>query len=277
MARSPRITRFLVALAASVLAAGCGSSSSSNDSESDLDRIASTMSDVMCQSQAACNCMDASFVDDCKASYKDYLKLYMGVNLASTPGAKLDMEKFDACVAEARTKFATCPASGTFESPSCEGGPLFLIGTQAKGEPCADSESCAPGLSCEWTLGTCQDAAKETESCETISCATGLYCDGTAHCKKRGALTDSCTSNRQCQTGLVCNESSQCSNPLAQGAPCSSNDQCSANLYCSTTCLAMKAGGESCTSDDECLSDNCMDNDECEAANFCSMNIIVGK
>ncbi len=68
----------------------------------------------------------------------------------------------------------------------------------------------------------------------------------------------------QCAEGFFCGTNTVCEPTLAEGAPCTANNQCQEDLFCDQTalpmpiCTAQKPGGESCTSDLNCISGDCV-------------------
>ena len=93
---------------------------------------------------------------------------------------------------------------------------------------CAGSDSyCSPGQ-------TCTALPTQNMPCSQFGCASGLYCAATATCQ-----------------------------PLvAQGGMCTSSSQCAKDLFCDTsqttpTCTALHDGGQRCTSNQSCKSNQC--------------------
>lgn len=130
------------------------------------------------------------------------------------------------------------------------------------GAPCDTFDSCASGLYCSTTLGTCEFLPHVGEACDAFGgCAElGVNCvSGT--CTAAGLPGDPCTNNSQCSTFYTCN-GSQCALHPTLGMPCTS--QCSDASWCNETtgrCEAQKANGMACTFNDEC------------ATHFCSLQI----
>lgn len=69
--------------------------------------------------------------------------------------------------------------------------------------------------------------------------------------------------NGACAADFFCNVGI-CQAKLAEGAPCMNDDQCAETLFCDSAatpmpiCTARQPGGSACTSDQGCISDNCV-------------------
>jgi len=153
----------------------------------------------------------------------------------------------------------------------------------AAGEPCLSppppgvSASCDPDpklhLTCRTngtsSTGICQGLAKNGEDCTNVACDTGLYCDSssgtTSTCKPLPTLNETCSLSGQCATPYFCNfnkSPATCDQPAQLNQPCSNGGICDVTLWCDTTqstpiCKARLADGTACTSDQQCLSDDC--------------------
>jgi hypothetical protein len=153
----------------------------------------------------------------------------------------------------------------------------------AAGEPCLSppppgvTSSCDPDpklhLSCRTSgtssTGVCTGLAKNGEACTDIACDTGLYCDsstGTSPtCKPLPTLNQTCSTSGQCATPYFCNfnkSPATCDQPAQLNQPCSNGAICDVTLWCDTTqataiCKSKLADGSACTTDQQCLSDDC--------------------
>ncbi len=148
------------------------------------------------------------------------------------------------------------------------------------GQPCLSppppgvSSSCDPNpalhLTCRTTgtssAGTCQGLATSGQDCTSVACDTGLYCDGTTRtCLPLPTLGQSCSTSGQCATPYFCNfnvSPEVCAQAAEVNQPCTNGSTCDVNLWCDTSqatpiCKAKLADGTTCTTDLECLSDDC--------------------
>lgn len=89
------------------------------------------------------------------------------------------------------------------------------------------------------------------------------FCGTDQKCKAKPTAGFPCQSG-QCANGFYCaSNNNTCAPRVALGAPCTQSNQCADNLFCdfaATTpvCAEPKAGGEMCTSDAGCKSDQCV-------------------
>ncbi|HEY2743673.1 MAG TPA: hypothetical protein VGL86_03585, partial [Polyangia bacterium] len=136
------------------------------------------------------------------------------------------------------------------------------------------SSSCDPNpalhLTCRTSgtssAGTCQGLAKNGEDCSSVACDTGLYCDGTTRtCLPLPTLGQSCSTSGACASPYFCNFNVSpvvCAQAAQLNQPCTDGSICDVNLWCDTTqatpiCKGKLADGTACTTDLECLSDDC--------------------
>ncbi len=70
--------------------------------------------------------------------------------------------------------------------------------------------------------------------------------------------------NGECAEDFFCGSGLICQARLAEGAPCTGFDQCQEELFCDSNampmpiCTGRKEGGEACTSDQNCVSSDCI-------------------
>jgi len=171
----------------------------------------------------------------------------------------------------------------------------IFAGTVSSGQPCASTEECTPGTSCQrpadagalqcgtsptqvhGTQGqscrsTCTDGAGST-TCSgsggpgqgtpgTASCFTndGLYCDSMYICAVMPALSQPCTATTPCAGEAFC-DSGVCAAKRTSGSCGQLNDGCAATAYCDTAtrqCQLRKSTGAACTTSSECpTTDRC--------------------
>ncbi len=169
---------------------------------------------------------------------------------------------------------------GTCTGDGCAAGLRCIRGSCATprmaGGTCATSSDCAPGLSCDDVLRSCQAfnfevAAGETCTDDVRSCDTDLSCRGFAVNPDGGVGTvgrcvvpkvgDACTSN----TSGECPRAAFCNVPVGTAtgscvaatnrSPCSYGDNCRVGDYCEgALCTAQKAAGAACASSGACVS-----------------------
>jgi len=151
-------------------------------------------------------------------------------------------------------------------------------------EPEIRWNSCAPGFYCDadWRngeeLGTCLSKKDSGIECQSFyECRTGLLCIDLwrdpetnqlipGQCGTPIQAQDSClpgTAEPECDYALYCDgQTGTCKLRPVLDEPCSDEARClGCNLYCdrwqSDACKPKKDGGESCISDDDCLSGDC--------------------
>lgn len=159
-------------------------------------------------------------------------------------------------------------------------------GSKKPGASCTSSGECAGDATCD------QDFSSDTGLCATFVLAAegaacigekhgsarswsgnavdnqillcdydaGLHCSGQV-CKKRAAVGQACSFSQDCVDAAYCSND-HCAPRLTAGSTCTgtTNDECDSTTYCvesTKTCEPRRADDESCTSDAECLSDNC--------------------
>jgi hypothetical protein len=279
MARSPMVAWLVCASLGTLLfLSGCGSSSSSSSSKTVLEKDAQRFADTLCASYQTCGCMGDAGLADCKAAYGEYMSLMFAELVAEYQGATIDQTKFDACLAAVKTEFDSCPVQpdlGRVEACSGDGGPGFFVGTQGVGDFCQSPASCAAGLGCDEATWTCKAKVAVGQSCSgaTVGCQDGLYCNASSQCAAKVGADQACDGYDACQYGLTCaGGTPKCTAPHALTESCSDGAGCVAGAYCNAgTCTAQKDGGESCTSDQECLSDDC--STTCTPASFCRVSV----
>jgi hypothetical protein len=111
------------------------------------------------------------------------------------------------------------------------------VGLVADGGQCFNTLECGSKDSvCAPTNQTCVAKAGTGQPCGQFGCATGNYCQtATATCQPQLGEGQPCTSQVQCQTKLFCDT----------GAP-------------TPTCTAPKDGGQTCSTDNVCKSNDCL-------------------
>jgi hypothetical protein len=173
----------------------------------------------------------------------------------------------------------------------------FPPGTRKVGEPCSTEVQCASTY-CKFAedangtrageCGVCAPALGVGDDCDDVHfCGFGLVCDGQkcarqspeggacgpqaasvcqgpfvcveGRCTKRLLAGAACTDPFQCDGDLRCIDG-VCGESLGAGAPCKDGDYtCGTGLDCiAGKCATVRAGGESCTTDSECQSYNCL-------------------
>ena len=142
---------------------------------------------------------------------------------------------------------------------TCVEGPRARL---AEGEPCRDAGLCEAGLVCPaLEEGTCQAPAQLDEACtfseSTLSfstCDQGLFCSG---------LTPDTSMMGVCQPTPSAGE------PCGEGYSLRGEGYCPLTLFCvEGTCTAPAFEGQSCSSDEVCVSGPCVDG-VCERASYC--------
>ena len=152
--------------------------------------------------------------------------------------------------------------------------PLCVADLEAGGD-CSTtgnfSPVCRPGTRCtaadlSLTTLVCLPIAKAGESCSsgTGGCEDPAYCDSTQHCVVGQLdLGQSCSQHAECKTPYVCPFGMQvCSVPAKIGETCHTNpggrSECVVGAGCNgNKCVAQKADGQDCFSDEECSSGLC--------------------
>ena len=142
---------------------------------------------------------------------------------------------------------------------TCVEGPRARL---AEGELCRDAGLCEAGLVCPaLEEGTCQAPAQLDEACtfseSTLSfstCDQGLFCEGlTPNTSMMG----------------VCKPSPSAGEPCGDGYSLRGEGYCPLTMFCiDGTCTAPAFEGQSCSSDDACVSGPCVDG-VCERASYC--------
>lgn len=138
--------------------------------------------------------------------------------------------------------------------------PVHAVSGAACGGTCT-SEGSSGSYSCTGTLSTDTDPAR----CFTND---GLRCDTTTkRCVPASKIGEPCTFGEGCAPGAYC-DGQTCVAQKTSG-PCSAQQTCASTAYCdyapvttpptsgASECRLKKADGEACTSNEQCVIDNC--------------------
>jgi hypothetical protein len=119
----------------------------------------------------------------------------------------------------------------------------------------------------------------------TCDIADGVYCDSTTQkCTALATTNQTCSGNQQCVTTDYCaiggTNGSTCQPRTPLSSPCNAfgTNQCVAGAYCDTnsnTCKPQIANGASCTTSQECASNNC-NNGKCSGTTNLGLGLLCG-
>jgi hypothetical protein len=138
----------------------------------------------------------------------------------------------------------------------------------AVGGVCADDLSCLPGNFCD-ASNECAAGLPAGSPCSSSGqCSTGLECnvllDACAVPRRNVATGGSCVTGAECASGSCFGPifEGRCVAVVSLGARCgySNNLECSRGAYCddaTSTCMALRGGGQPCASLQECMSFGC--------------------
>jgi hypothetical protein len=231
----------IVALVA-VLSSACGSSGSSGSSGG-----ASTLEDTFCAKVAPC-CASASLPTSGTACHALFAAF-----TGAAGGASTDSACIDALDGESQDLF--CQDFG--ESLGACTTAFSSGGTVAPGGSCTTDEDCATSsvgtATCVFTTG---DASAEVSVCvvEETGVAGSTPCNGTVSAIRGGSETSFVGSGVPASPSFLCR--------VADG------------LYCdavSSTCVAAKDTGATCTDDSECAA-----SDDCDGSGTCQPRSPIG-
>jgi hypothetical protein len=158
------------------------------------------------------------------------------------------------------------PAVGEACTSTCADGAACYQGTCAAppvGQACDPyGTGCPEGFVCADRRDyICVPPSLKDQECrDTMECAPGLFCENYRSCVDRKVAGTECSDTVECLENLWCNRDSRTCEPRAtQGTECRTyEDACALGFYCdSSTCEALKAPGESCSSDEVCASGAC--------------------
>jgi len=145
---------------------------------------------------------------------------------------------------------------------ACRG---VVTGKLEAGAECLGTMECAPGLLCRSM--TCAPPAAEGQKCTPAiemtmavvdsTCAAGLWCDVDGYvCRPRAAEGSECILSDSCAEGLRC-RGKKCvpAAPSKAGEECDDTAECPSGHFCALEglCEALRADGESCLSNSQCL------------------------
>lgn len=179
---------------------------------------------------------------------------------------KYDETLAGTCFASMDGQCSVLQNDGPFSGPGCE---KVFVGLVADGGDCASEQECATtGHFCDMPqgamMGKCVAPPTEGQTCANgYQCADGLACafiNNMGTCVKPLADGQMCTTDAECISELCDFNTSLCIPRKALGTDCFASYECVDNAYCEMQmkkCTAQKAGGEACTSFDECLSYDC--------------------
>jgi hypothetical protein len=183
--------------------------------------------------------------------------------------------------------FNAC-APGLICEPGADGGQVCLKQYATDGQPCGVTNGfpfCTDNLFCHQMLvlsgtpppGTCERRGGIGDVCYGYgTCLPSLRCSsavGGGTCQPFAALGEACSNNfyggGECQDGLFCDKvKSRCVPLPRDGGDCGSTGseyQCATGYTCDYdvmsqdyVCHALKADGETCSYDGQCLSNECV-------------------
>ncbi len=166
------------------------------------------------------------------------------------------------------------------EGTYCDIEAAVCASLKASGETCSSDFQCADVLRC--VGGTCAEGPGEGEPCPSGDCALPFGCDPqTVTCQRARGEGEACVpEDSLCSLGLTCSaDSNTCVRPGGAGSPCDFDLfglTCAQGTYCDYdfelgegTCVAVKADGQTCASDQECQTRHCSDEDVCGPTPVC--------
>lgn len=169
-----------------------------------------------------------------------------------------------AALGESCSSFAGCVSGAYCDNLTFTCAPLKMQGTA-----CEFIDECAYGLACVYdTTGssTCAALPGPNERCTSgVPCRDeGFYCDlnsATPTCKPLGLASATCTTDTQCSRFYPCDSTGHCAKLPGVGQSCIDTFKCfDEGTFCDTntyTCTALLSDGAMCTSDTQCVSQNC--------------------
>lgn len=134
---------------------------------------------------------------------------------------------------------------------------------EGAGSVCGAGGACVPGSPVE-TGASCLRVEGATSA---PICQPGFFCQGgpqdpEAVCAPRLAIGQPCSEledlHDQCVDGAYCDLMLGCQPLKPEGAPCRVHEECQMNS-CWDVCVRYRLVGESCTVDDDCLDQPCVD------------------
>lgn len=157
----------------------------------------------------------------------------------------------EACAAKTDCRQGFCNAQGACED------------LHKGGQACSANEQCANNR-CDPGTGVC--GLPDGSTCQTYNdamCASGNCDDPTQKCAPRKADGAQCQSAVECVSNY-CNSSTRtCTPHCYTDRDCAAGEWCNNNSGSNSYCLPLKADGESCQGDEECVAQNCRSNDKC--------------
>lgn len=207
-----------------------------------------------------------------------------------------------------------CQSSSDCASKFCNPGPRTCDPGGKPGEPCAARTDCRQGF-CN-ASGACENLHQNGEACAANEQCLNARCDpGTGICGLPDGATCQASNDSMCASGYCDNATLRCSARKPDGQSCQDATECQSNYcnyssrtctqHCNTDtdcaageycdwdtnrCLTLRADGEACQDDQECLAGNCRQNDtcglppkigeacttgECYPAGYCSNGVCV--
>lgn len=240
-----------------------------------LDGLVAQTTAVACARNTRCH-----FVSDtalCMAVYGPgiYERQLFGDFGAAVATAKAGKAHYDGAAARACLDAIQNGACTDTTTPAtCD---QVFTGTVPDGGRCINDVACVPG-------SFCARPTSDTAPCDGICTAGGTMCNRNSGCSggkvcdttmgtamssgscvtpvAAGAAREACGTNNSCASGLFCSSSGVCTAPAHAGEPClgvRNGFACAEGLVClrsadgtSSTCAAVAAKGEACTSSAQC-------------------------
>jgi hypothetical protein len=196
---------------------------------------------------------------------------------------RYDPQAGGTCVQQAAEVASDCTADASKVASWETACASAFVGTKAPGQPCQNSQQCAPpseGVAvcdekCEAiTRGRAGDPCRETcfesggalASCTDFqtgaACFTsdGLYCSSQGACAPLAGLGQNCTDGNDCASGTYCDGApGKCAPDVPIGGNCGDGETCVSGANCNDAgqCFATLANGDTCVSDADCTSGAC--------------------
>lgn len=284
----------LVGLAGAVVGACGGSTTSSGSGPIPRDQFASRYASAFCDNIGGC-CRSSGYPYDpgaCKTALAQGIS-----QIFSSARIRYNAQLANQCLAEAAQEARACSFLVDFTGTACtnvftgtqavgqpcqsylECAPVArsvectaggaATGGQSGTDTCTAKPDGKPGDACDETcaisangiscsgLGLVSGGVSDPKA--TCYTNDGVYCDQNGVCKSLIAIGRACSDSLDCVSGAYCNNGS-CSVKRAVGSPCATDDACKGGAYCdmgSGKCANDKIEGATCSSDNECQSDDC--------------------